>query len=465
MPKWDVLEQGLVLIDAKYRLIVIWTALGLLLAGALCLEASVEGTPFFQTQPIGRYLYCTLVLFVGIFLIRMAALLTASEYAFYQQTILPPSYDARLFAISDGLMKAEAFGRQVTLVILNTAGALYVPPLRAYPYPSKSGTSAEQASSRYVEKLNVTAMESTLFLWSAVLSSQLLALSIEMLLPRLFQCLSLAHARAAAAAAADGNDKEDTKDLEERKVRSESDLELEVGVGVAGVGKEGKRDDPRSRYSTELSAIAATADRLVEMRRQRGLTGSQDDCVYECRARMNVCCQAMVECLARCMAGLFRCCDAHCCECCANMFDGCVLLVCRLLQAFTVRGLYFLQENWFLVMTLMFYGCVFGWLNPGILLVACLSLLLLALIYRLRFWLLSPSVELHYVADMILPETVTYMALLYIPLQFLALFPFIKPCAALLVTNFAASLTVCLIVLALYFDKYSLRRWLDHQFS
>ena len=101
----------------------------------------------------------------------------------------------------------------------------------------------------------------------------------------------------------------------------------------------------------------------------------------------------------------------------------CVTMIVSILSKISVEKLYFLHENWVLVVVLHMFGLTFAWLNPSMLFLSGLSILLLAIIYKVRFIKLKPSVVYLYVPDLIFSETLFFILIILLPTIFFMLLP------------------------------------------
>lgn len=153
------------------RTVGVWSMLIFALSIMLVIEYFVEQYLYFRG---GRYLYCFIVLTLGMFLVKIIGIITTYEYKHYHSSMDEKENEELLEADS----RNTRFHRQCVLVIINTTYALYVPTIRVYP--TLNDNVSEESLELYVEKLTQSATEATFFLWSAVISSQCLAFGIEM---------------------------------------------------------------------------------------------------------------------------------------------------------------------------------------------------------------------------------------------------------------------------------------------
>lgn len=111
----------------------------------------------------------------------------------------------------------------------------------------------------------------------------------------------------------------------------------------------------------------------------------------------------------------------NCCQkCCFNLVT-CIAFILK-------RDFIFVQHSWFLAMILFYYGNCFAWLNPAIYLGCAITILVLIILYKIRFCLISPKMENHYVADLIYVQTIKYILLCAWPTQFIILLPLHHKC-------------------------------------
>eukprot|EP01083_Nonionella_stella_P115617 342954_1 len=156
-----------------------WTVLIFCLLITYSIEYLVEPYMYFRG---GRYLYCLMVLILGMILVKIIGVVTAYQYKHYHTD----ETDSELIEADSRNCR---FHRQCVLVIINTTYALYVPTIRVYP--TLSSDLSSESLQIYLEALNQSATEATFFLWSAVISSQIIGFGIEMFNSYVFgHCLS-----------------------------------------------------------------------------------------------------------------------------------------------------------------------------------------------------------------------------------------------------------------------------------
>ena len=91
-----------------------------------------------------------------------------------------------------------------------------------------------------------------------------------------------------------------------------------------------------------------------------------------------------------------------------------------------IHGLYVTHENWFILMVLFLWQCQFGWLNPNMFVMGAGTMLYVTTVYKIRFTFLKPKIEKQFIAHLVREECFSYMIYLFVPLQFVILFPFLS---------------------------------------
>ena len=185
---------------------ITWVITIVVLLAMLRVEFLLEMQFFFSKKFTGgRYLYCLFVLIVGIALSKLPPVINvliakwmkvpadASNCYGVVECGSPSSSDTndnlRIVQEYDDLScqsKRRVYGQQVVMAFCNTFLAVFVPVFAYYPEFVSNGEVglSAQLLEKYVLTIQVSVNEATFFLWSAILGSQLLALSNEIIVTK-----------------------------------------------------------------------------------------------------------------------------------------------------------------------------------------------------------------------------------------------------------------------------------------
>lgn len=155
------------------RKIISWILIILSLLICLIIEYLINEKIYFinKPQPGGRYVYCLIVIFVGVGLFKIIEYITNWEFKIYFKRFP----DDEQLIISE--KRTALFHRDLTIFMINTTLGVLLPIINVYGGDKES-------ISEYILSLNNCIMEATGFIWSACISSQTTALIIEIIIKK-----------------------------------------------------------------------------------------------------------------------------------------------------------------------------------------------------------------------------------------------------------------------------------------
>eukprot|EP01084_Bolivina_argentea_P297264 512105_1 len=184
--------------SVNIRKIMAWCMIIFILLSCLVGEYFVDETYFIRYVKGGRWTYCTIVIFTGLFIFKCIQIITDWEFKAYtkqkqkQKRKTDHSDDTddkmNLNAMLSGVQETEIelmeskkrtalFHRDLTTFMLNTTIGVLLPALKSMPAPWNATNEHVEI---YLKILMGCIGEATMFIWSASISSQTIALTIEL---------------------------------------------------------------------------------------------------------------------------------------------------------------------------------------------------------------------------------------------------------------------------------------------